>query len=126
VACITTVDQMTWDEVCAVARELPAVEPGAYHGYPALRVAGKFLVRLGDDPGDIELKGLGFDEREMLMQSAPAAFHAPNGPDRPFFARLATLDPATLRSVLRARWRRIAPRALAQSVAQSGANGEVR
>jgi hypothetical protein len=106
---------MTWDEVCALAHELPAVEPGSYHGYPALRVAGKFLVRLGDDPGDIELKGLGSDEREMLIQSAPAIFHAPNGPDRPFFARLAILDPATLRGVLESRWRRIAPRALVKS-----------
>jgi hypothetical protein len=103
---------MTWDEVCAVARELPAVEPGSYHGYPALRVAGKFLVRLGDDPGDIELKGLAFDEREMLIQSAPAIFHAPTGPDRPFFARLAALDAVTLRGVLTARWRQVAPRAL--------------
>jgi hypothetical protein len=117
---------MTWDEVCAVARELPAVEPGTYHGYPALRVAGKFLVRLGDDPGDIELKGLGFDEREVLIQSAPAIFHAPQGPDRPFFARLVALDRATLRGVLRARWRRIAPRALVRSLAQSDAKGEVR
>jgi hypothetical protein len=106
---------MTWDQVCEVAHELPAVEPGAYHGYPALRVAGKFLVRLGDDPGDIALKGLGFDEREMLIQSASAIFRAPKGPDWPFFARLAALDPVTLRGVLEARWRRIAPRALVKS-----------
>jgi hypothetical protein len=117
---------MTWDEVCAVAHELPAVEPGTYHGYPALRVAGKFLVRLGDDPGDIELKGLGFDEREMLVQSAPAVFHAPKGLDCPFFARLAELDQATLRGVLGARWRRIAPRSLAKSLAQSEATRDVR
>jgi hypothetical protein len=106
---------MTWDEVCTAAHELPAVEPSTYHGYPALRVAGKFLVRLGDDPGDIELKGLGFDEREMLIQSAPAIFYAPNGPDAPFFARLAALDPATLGGVLESRWQRIAPRALVKS-----------
>lgn len=103
---------MTWEEASAIARELPAVEPGSYHGYPALRVAGRFLMRLGDDPGDIELKGLSFDEREMLIQSAPAIFHAPDGRDRPFFARLAALDSLTLRGVLQARWRRIAPRAL--------------
>jgi hypothetical protein len=103
---------MTWEEACAVACELPAVEPGSYHGYPALRVACKFLMRLGDDPGDIELKGLSFDEREMLVQSAPAIFHAPKGSDRPFFARLAALDSPTLRGVLEARWRRIAPPAL--------------
>jgi hypothetical protein len=103
---------MTWEEACAIARELPGVEPGSYHGYPALRVAGKFLMRLGDDPGDIELKGLSADEREMLVQSAPAIFHAPKGPNAPFFARLATLDPPTLRGVLEARWRRVAPRTL--------------
>ena len=106
---------MTWAEVCIVAGELPAVEPGSYHGYPALRVAGKFLVRLGDDPGDIELKGLNFDERELLIQSAPAVFHAPNGPDAPFFARLSTLDATTLRGLLEARWRRVAPPALVKA-----------
>jgi hypothetical protein len=103
---------MTWEEACVIARELLAVEPGSYHGYPALRVAGKFLMRLGDDPGDIELKGLSFDEREMLVQSAPAIFHAPKGPGSPFFARLAALDAITLRGVLGARWRRVAPRTL--------------
>jgi hypothetical protein len=51
----------------------------------------------------------------MLIQSAPAIFHAPRGPDSPFFARLAALDAATLRGVLEARWRRVAPRALAKS-----------
>jgi len=30
---------MTWEEACVIARELLAVEPGSYHGYPALRVA---------------------------------------------------------------------------------------
>jgi hypothetical protein len=103
---------MTWEEACAIAGELPAVSPGSYHGYPALRVAGKFLTRLGDDPADIELKGLSFDERELLVQASPAIFHAPKGPNSPFFARLAALDAATLRGVLESRWRRIAPRAL--------------
>ena len=33
----------TWQEVCAIGSAFPLVEPGSYHGYPALRVAGKFL-----------------------------------------------------------------------------------
>jgi hypothetical protein len=39
---------MTWEEVCAIGSALPLVETGSYHGYPALRVAVKFLTRLGD------------------------------------------------------------------------------
>ena len=49
---------MTWEEVCAIGSVLPLVEPGSYHGYPALRVAGKFLTRLGDDYDSLEFKAI--------------------------------------------------------------------
>jgi len=48
------------------------------------------------------LKGLSFDEREMLVQSAPAIVHAAKGRSSPFFARLPALNTATLASWKRA------------------------
>ena len=52
---------MTWEDACAIARELPGVEISAYDGHPALRVAGQFLARLGGDGATIEFKGLSAD-----------------------------------------------------------------
>jgi hypothetical protein len=104
---------MTWEEAVEIARALPAVEMGAYHGYPALRVAGKFLMRLGDDGESLEFKALGFDEREMLIAAAPDVFFIPTGfKGRGVFARLASLDEASLKALLERRWRLIAPKAL--------------
>jgi hypothetical protein len=104
---------MTWEEVVAIGRALPDVEPGSYHGYPALRVHGKFLVRLGDDRESIELKAIPFDEREMLLLSAPDVYHVPVGfRGNGIFARLAALDSSSVRAVLESRWRAVAPKRL--------------
>ncbi len=104
---------MTWDDLCAVASELPSVHPGTYHGYPALRVGGKFLVRLSDDHRSVEFKGIAFGEREMLLATAPKVFHLPPGFNgQGVFARLSTVDPQTLRGLLRERWRAVAGRGL--------------
>jgi hypothetical protein len=114
---------MTWDEVCAIAREWPGVELGSYHGYPALRVRDKFLTRLGDDRASLEFKALDLGEREMLINASPDVFFIPDGfGGRGVFARLANLDPRSLRELLDQRWRLIAPKA---AVKASG-RGRVR
>lgn len=107
---------MTWEEVCAVAREFPGVEDGSYHGYPALRVGGKFLVRLGDDRKSVEFKAIDAGEREMLLAAAakiyflPERFHGTG-----IFARLSTLNRKTLRGLLMQRWTAIAPKTLVKA-----------
>jgi hypothetical protein len=113
---------MSWEEVCAIARELPGVEAGSYHGYPALRVAGKLLVRLGDDGACLEFKGFDPIEREVLSDAAPGRFHPPgrfSGPG--LFARLEVLDAPALRDLLSRRWRKIAPRSLVKARDRQGA-----
>ena len=107
---------MTWDEVRAVAREWPDVEDGSYHGYPALRVNGKFLTRLGDDHASLEFKAVNRDERDMLIESAPALFFMPeNFHGRGVFARLSKLNERTLRALLEKHWRNVAPKALVKA-----------
>jgi hypothetical protein len=103
---------MTWDEVCAIASDWPGVEPGVYHGYPALRVAGKFLTRLGDDHESLEFKALDLGEREMLISAAPKVFFIPDGfSGRGVFAHLSKLDERTLRAILEQHWRCVATKA---------------
>ena len=104
---------MTWDDVCVVARELPSVEMGSYHGYPALRVAGKFLARLSDDALSVEFKAFDVDERDAMLLARPDVFHVPEGFNGAgVFARLAALDETTLSDVLENRWRHMAPKKL--------------
>ena len=100
---------MTWDEVYAIAMTFPDVETGTYHGYPALRVRGRFLVRLGDDHESLEFKALDPDERRMLLETAPDVFFIPQTyGSASVFARLTTIDEPTLRLMLDQRWHRIA------------------
>ena len=104
---------MNWNQVVRIAQELPCVEEGSYHGYPALRVRGKFLTRLGDDHKSLEFKGIDLNEGELLVASAPAIFQVPDEyRGRAVFARLSRLDSTTLRGMLQRRWRAVAPRAL--------------
>ena|SRR6185436_19323623 len=104
---------MKWDEVCRIARELPSVEDSSYHGYPALRVNGKNLVRLGDDRASLEFKAFPTDERDMLLASAPDLYFLPERfHGAGIFVRLKGLDRKTLKHLLQRRWRVIAPKSL--------------
>jgi hypothetical protein len=110
------VQTVTWEEVCAIGLALPQVEPGSYHGYPALRVAGKFLVRLSDDGENIEFKALDVDEREEMLLAEPALFHVPAGfKGAGVFARLDALDERVARELLAKRWRASAPRKIVKA-----------
>jgi hypothetical protein len=68
---------MTWDEVVAIASELPEVEVSTSYGTPALKVAGKLMGRLRtDSDGSLALKT---SDKEALVASAdPAYFTTPH------------------------------------------------
>jgi hypothetical protein len=105
---------MTWDEVIVAAQRLPGVEVSTSYGTPSLKVAGKFPTRLRTEDGSLVLVGVGFDEREMLMEAEPSIFHTtPHYKDYPsVLARLSTVDPGTVFNVLERRWRAVAPKRL--------------
>jgi hypothetical protein len=104
---------VTFETVRRLALRLPGVEEGTSYGTPALKVRGKFLLRLREDGETVALR-LGFDEREMLMKADPEAFfltdHYRNYPA--VLIRLAAVDPDLLREVLEQAWRRLAPKRL--------------
>jgi hypothetical protein len=103
---------MTWEDVRAIALALPEVEESTSYGTPAFKVKGKFLTRLRTEDDSLVFVDVPFDEREMLMEAAPEIFHiTPHYKDHPsVLARLATVDPGSVRGFLERRWRNIAPK----------------
>jgi hypothetical protein len=105
---------MTWDEVIIAAQRLPGVEVSTSYGTPSLKVAGKFLTRVRTEDDSLVLVGVGFDEREMLIEAEPTIFHiTPHYKDYPsVLARLSAVDPGTVFNFLERRWRAVAPKRL--------------
>ena len=105
---------MDWDDVRRLCLELPGVEESSSYGTPATFIAGKGLVRFHQGGEDIVLFDVGFDEREMLMQAAPAVFHiTPHYKDWPsVLARLSAVTPDDIRGLIERRWRKVAPKKL--------------
>ncbi len=108
---------MTRQEVHALIMALPLVEEGTAWGKPAYRAAGKFLTRLREEDDSLVLTGVGFDEREMLMEAEPQTFHLTdhyhNHPA--VLARIASIDPGSLKGLLERRWRAVVPKAVAKA-----------
>jgi hypothetical protein len=103
---------MTAAEVEAIILAFPMVERGLSYGHPAYKVNGKIFTRLRAEDASLVLLEVGFDEREILMAADPQTFHVtPHYRNYPsVLARIATLDPGSLRGFLTRRWRRVAPR----------------
>ena len=97
---------MTWDEVRALALELPGAEDGTSYGTPAVKVRGKLLVRLKED-GESVVLFMTAEEKEMRLEADPAVFHqTPHYVGWPaVLARLASADPAEIAAVLERTWR---------------------
>jgi len=65
---------VTFDLIRELALALPGVDEGTSYGTAALRVKGKFMARLKED-GESVVFRVGFDERELLMQTKPGVFY---------------------------------------------------
>jgi hypothetical protein len=104
---------VTFDMVREIALALPGVEDGRSYGTPALKVRGKLMVRLKED-GESFVLCVGFDLREILMQSDPETFyitdHYRGYPA--VLVRLSSVDPDELPGLLEQSWREHAPKTL--------------
>ena len=105
---------ITEDELRTMVLALPQTEETVAYGKPAYKAFGKFLTRLRREDASIVLVGVNFDEREMLMEAEPETFHiTAHYKDYPsVLARIATVDPDTVRNLLLRRWRAVAPKKL--------------
>ena len=103
---------MTEDDLKTMAMALPQVEEAMAYGKPGYKAFGKFLTRFRREDQSIVLVGVTFDEREMLMEAEPETFHiTPHYKDYPsVLARIATVDPDTVKNLLIRRWRQVAPK----------------
>ncbi|MBO9706837.1 MAG: MmcQ/YjbR family DNA-binding protein [Caulobacter sp.] len=105
---------MTFDEVSAFALALPGVAEGTSYGYPCLKAHGKFLTRLKEDGDTLVCPGVGFDEREMLIEAEPETFyvtdHYRNYPM--VLVRLSKVAPGVVERLLERQWRASAPKKL--------------
>jgi hypothetical protein len=65
---------VTYDQIREIALQLPGVEESTSYGTPALKVKGKFMARLKEDGQSVVFR-VGFDERDLLMQTKPRVFY---------------------------------------------------
>lgn len=102
---------MTYDEANAIALSLPGVEASTSYGQPSWKVGGKMLATVKKDGETLALKVGSLDEKEMLLEAEPDLFFTtPHYDGWPYvLARLSEISPATLRSLLAAAWRSLAP-----------------
>ena len=108
--------QVTFDLIRELALKLPGVEEGTSYGTAALRVKKKFMARLKED-GESVVFRVGFDERELLMQTKPEVFyitdHYLHYPA--ILIRLSKVHPRKMRQILEHAWRAVAPKRLVQA-----------
>jgi hypothetical protein len=105
---------MTWEEICALGRELPEVTEGIWFRTPALLVRGKSFVRLKEDGKSIVFLTEDVDEQEFLIAARPKVFfitdHYRGYPA--VLARLSALRKGECRARLEVAWRKRAPKRL--------------
>ena len=104
---------VTYDTVRDIGLALPGVEEGMSYGTRALKVKGKLLARLRDDP-DILVIRTDPIERDHRMKTNPGAFFITDHyRDYPWMlVRLSRVTAADLRDLMEQAWRRVASKRL--------------
>jgi hypothetical protein len=104
------------DDVRRIALALPGVTEGTSYGTTAFRVGQKLLARLHQNGTDLVIR-IGFDERDMLMESDPETFyitdHYRSYPA--MLVRLARVHPDQLHRLFEQIWRANASKRLVKA-----------
>jgi hypothetical protein len=118
----------TWETVCELLATLPATEQGLLHHNPAVRVRGKLVAYMPDNPrsrpahaSDDEafiVVRTDVGERAALLEEDPETFFVtPHYQTYPgVIVRLATVRPDQLRELLTEAWRLVAPKRLVREL----------
>lgn len=105
---------MTFDEIETMALAWPGVELSTSYGTPALKVRGRLLTRLKEDGDSLVIRGVGIDEREMLIAAEPSVFHVTDHyRNYPMvLVRLSAARPDAVEALLFRSWRELAGKRL--------------
>jgi hypothetical protein len=61
---------LTWEDVVALAHELPEIEESTSYGRPALKVRGKFVAAMRTNPDAVVLR-CDLEEKPLLLEARP-------------------------------------------------------
>ena len=105
---------MKWDDLVALAKELPEVAEDASHGRPAIKVRGKFMAGFNPNAKAFVLRLASVEEQDFLCEVAPEIyFITPHYKGYPaVLARPAKLGKKEARGRLEKAWRLQAPKSL--------------
>ena len=101
---------MTWDDVLALALQLPGTEPALSYGEPSLKVGRALLTRYRVADDSLVLLEVCEHDRALRLDTAPEVFFLEEH-YRPYdivLARLPALTAPVLAPLLERRWRAIA------------------
>jgi hypothetical protein len=98
----------TWKQVIEIGTLLPETAVDVWYGKPALKIADKGFLHLGEGDQDLSFPS---DEKQDLLASRPDAYWSkPHHDGTPWlFVRLAKISKAELRELLTDAWRLKAP-----------------
>ncbi|WP_433597779.1 MmcQ/YjbR family DNA-binding protein [Nocardia sp. CA-135953] len=111
---------MTWEQVVALATELPEVAESTWWRSPALEVSGKGFARLRSEAeGGLVLLCEMAEKEAMLASGDPAFYTTPHYDGYPYILiDLDRIDPDQLRELLDAAWWLSAPAKLRKQQAR--------
>ena len=103
----------TFEDVRALARDLPGAEESTSYGTPALKVRKKLFARLREE-GDVLVVKVDRDERAALIESEPDVYYVTTHYENYGYVlvRLEAVERDQLREILIDSWRLAAPKKL--------------
>lgn len=107
---------LTWDDVVALARELPEIEESTSYGRPALKVRGKFVAAMRTGPDAVVLR-CDLDEKPLLLEARPdILFETPHYHGWGYVLLRLEASCEEAREFLTDSWLLAAPKKLAESI----------
>jgi hypothetical protein len=96
-----------WEDVIALGERLPGVELTTSYGRPALKVGGKFMCSLRENPTAFVFRVLDVPDRLALLRGRPDVFFStPHYDGWPYvLVRLETVSPEQLAELVEDAWR---------------------
>jgi hypothetical protein len=96
-----------WDDVIAIGERFPGVEVSTSYGRPALKVAGKFMCAIRENPDAFVFRVLDVPDQQALLQGEPDVFFTTPHYDRwPYvLVRMDTVTTEQLEELIEDAWR---------------------